>query len=76
MRDLNFELADYNGRKYIKYRYTNTENKVCDDYTNMEYFVEKFIEIMSKTGGFVANMTTRLFEKEKLDVSCYPTGYE
>lgn len=73
MRDLNFELADYNGRKYIKYRYTDTDNKVCEDYTNMEYVVvdvkcEKFIEIMSKTGGFVANMTTRLFEKEKLDV--------
>lgn len=62
------ELANYNGRKYIKYRYTNTDNKVCDDYT--------FIEIMSKTGGFVANMTTRLFEKEKLDVSCCSTGYE
>lgn len=29
---------------------------------------EKFIKIMSSTGGFVANMTTRLFEKEKLDV--------
>lgn len=73
MRDLNFELADYNGRKYIKYRYTDTDNKVCEDYTNMEYVVidvkcEKFIEIMSRTGGFVANMTTRLFEKEKLDV--------
>ena len=73
MRDLNFELADYNGRKYIKHRYTDTDNKVCEDYTNMEYVVvdvkcEKFIEIMSKTGGFVANMTTRLFEKEKLDV--------
>lgn len=40
----------------------------------MEYFVidvkcEKFAEIMSGTGGFVANMTTRLFEKEHLDVS-------
>lgn len=73
MRDLNFELADYNGRKYIQYRYINTDNGVCDDYTNMEYFMvdvkcEKFIKIMSSTGGFVANMTTRLFEKEKLDV--------
>lgn len=73
MRDLICELADYNGRKYIQYRYTNTDNGVCDDYTNMEYFVvdvkcEKFIKIMSSTGGFVANMTTRLFEKEKLDV--------
>ena len=73
MRDLIYELADYNGIKYIQYRYTNTDNGVCDDYTNMEYFVvdvkcEKFIEIMSSTGGFVANMTTRLFEKEKLDV--------
>lgn len=58
----------------------NSEDSDYDSYTNMEYFVidvkcEKFAEIMSGTGGFVANMTTRLFEKEHLDVSCYTTGY-
>lgn len=74
MRDLICELADYNGKKYIKYNYINSEDSDYDSYTNMEYFVidvkcEKFTEIMSSTGGFVANMTTRLFEKEHLDVS-------
>lgn len=74
MRDLICELADYNGKKYIKYNYTNSEDSDYDSYTNMEYFIidvkcEKFAEIMSGNGGFVANMTTRLFEKEHLDVS-------
>ena len=74
MRDLICELADYNGKKYIKYNYINSEDSDYDSYTNMEYFVidvkcEKFAEIMSGNGGFVANMTTRLFEKEHLDVS-------
>lgn len=40
----------------------------------MEYFIidvksDIFNNIMESTGGFVANMTTRLFEKENLDVS-------
>lgn len=74
MRDLICELADYNGKKYIKYSYTESDDSDYASYTNMEYFIidvksEKFAEIMENTGGFVANMTTRLFEKEHLDVS-------
>ena len=40
----------------------------------MKYFVidtkcSTFLDIMSKTGGFIANITSRLFEKENLDVA-------
>lgn len=42
MRDLNFELADYNGRKYIKYRYTDTDNKVYRNYVQNWWLCSKY----------------------------------
>lgn len=74
MQELVCELADYNGKKYITYSYADSKETDYGSYTNMEYIIidvksEKFAEIMENTGGFVANMTTRLFEKEHLDVS-------
>lgn len=79
MRDLVCELAKYTAKNgkvydYIKYKYTNTEAKAYEEFSNMEYFVidtkcHTFLDIMSKTGGFIANITSRLFEKENLDVA-------
>ena len=73
MKDLICELDNYNGKNYLKYKYTDSYEKTCDEFSNMEYFVvdvkcEKFNKMMSTVGGFTANMTTRLFEKEHLDV--------
>lgn len=81
-RHVNYCLATYHAKdgkdyNYISYLY-HEENKfgkeVCSSFTNMEYFVidtksEAFNSIMKSTGGFVANMTTRLFEEQNLDVS-------
>lgn len=79
MRDLVCELAKYpakNGKvyDYVKYRYTNTEAKTCEEFSNMEFFAidtkcPAFLDIMSKTGGFIADITSRLFKKENLDVA-------
>lgn len=78
---MKFELKDYNGRKYIEY--SDEEKKLL--FNNAEYFIidvksEVFVEIMSHTGGFVANMTTRYFKKNNIDVSymlfcCIPQEY-
>lgn len=79
MRDLFCELDKYKAKNgkvydYIKYQYINTETKTCEEFSNMECFIidtkcPAFIDIMSKTGGFVANMTTRLFKEENLNVA-------
>ena len=79
MRDLVCELAKYTAKNgkvydYVKYKYTNTEAKTCEEFSNMECFIidtkcPAFLEIMSKTGGFVADLTSRLFKKENLDVA-------
>lgn len=79
MRDLVCELAKYTAKNgkvydYVKYKYTNTETKACEEFNNMECFVidtkcPAFLDIMSKTGGFIADITSRLFEKENLDVA-------
>ena len=73
MRDLTCKLDNYNGKSFLRYEYTDSYEKTCDEFTNMEYFVvdvkcEKFAKIMSAVGGFTADMTTRLFKKEQLDV--------
>lgn len=73
MRDLTCKLDNYNGKSFLRYEYTGSYEKTCDAFTNMEYFVvdvkcEKFAKIMSAVGGFTAEMTTRLFKKEQLDV--------
>jgi hypothetical protein len=73
MRDLTCKLDNYNGKSFLRYEYTDSYEKTCDEFTNMEYFVvdvkcEKFAKIMSAVGGFTAEMTTRLFKKEQLDV--------
>lgn len=79
MRDLTCELAEYKAKNrkiynYVKYQYSNTETKTYYEFSNMDYFIIDtkyfaFDEIMSKTGGFVANMTTRLFKEENLNVA-------
>lgn len=81
-RYMNYDLSVYkanNGKEYnyISYLYHEVNergNETRDTFTNMEYFVidvksDIFNNIMESTGGFVANMTTRLFEKTNLDVS-------
>ena len=65
---------DYNYISYLYHTVDERRNEKCDSFTNMEYFIidtksETFNNIMKKTGGFVANMTTRLFEKQNLNVS-------
>lgn len=79
MRNLNCELLQYTAKNgkvfdYVTYKYTNDEAKTCEEFSNMEFFVvdvkcEEFLNIMSSTGGFCAEMTTRLFEKEQLDIA-------
>lgn len=79
MRNMTCELAEYtakNGKvyNYVAYQYSNDEEKIHEEFSNMEFFVistksKIFAEIMSKTGGFTAAMTTRLFKEENLDVS-------
>lgn len=79
MRDLTCTLAQYkdkNGKiyDYVKYQYSNTETRIYDEFSNMDYFIIDtkciaFDKIMSKTGGFVANTTTRLFKEENLNVA-------
>lgn len=73
MRNLTCKLGNYNGKKYLRYKYTDSYEKTCDEFTNMECFTidvkcEKFNEIMLSVGGTVADLTKRLFEKEHLDV--------
>lgn len=81
-RYMNYSLATYHTKdgkeyNYISYLYHEVNDRgdeKRDTFTNMEYFIidvksDIFNNIMESTGGFVANMTTRLFEKENLDVS-------
>lgn len=73
MRDLVCELDNYRGKSYLKYKYIDTEEKTCEEFNNMDFLVidvkcKAFADIMSKAGGFTANMTTRLFQNEHLDV--------
>ena len=81
-RYMNYSLATYHakdGKEYNYISYLYHEVNECGDekrdtFTNMEYFVidvksDIFNNIMKSTGGFVANMTTRLFEEKNLDVS-------
>lgn len=81
-RHMDYALSVYkanNGKEYnyISYLYHEVNDRgdeKRDTFTNMEYFIidvksDIFNNIMESTGGFVANMTTRLFEKENLDVS-------
>lgn len=81
-RYMNYSLATYHAKdgkeyNYISYLYHQVNecgDEKRDVFTNMDYFVidvksDIFNNIMKSTGGFVANMTTRLFEEKNLDVS-------
>ncbi|MBQ8218369.1 MAG: hypothetical protein IJZ79_03595 [Bacilli bacterium] len=64
---MKYELKKYNDFTYIQY--IDEEHNL--EFTNHEYFVfdvvcDKFKEIMSTTGGFTAEMTTRLIKKLNL----------
>lgn len=64
---MKYELKKYNDFTYIQY--IDEENNL--EFTNHEYFVfdvlcDRFKEIMSTTGGFTAEMTTRLIKKLNL----------
>lgn len=65
---MEFTLKDYKGHKYIEYN----DEKNGKHFTNANYFIfdlnEEFDEIMSSTGGFTAEMTTRMIKK--LGIPC------
>lgn len=71
---MDFKLKAYdNERNYIEYFDEKTQ-KIYQRYTNADYFVfditcKNFQEIMSGTGGFVANMTTRYIKENNLDTA-------
>lgn len=67
---MKFEKKTYNGHTYIQYS-DESQNLT---FTNAEYFKfntksEQFEKIINGVGGFVANMTTRLFRDKNIDVS-------
>lgn len=66
---MKFTLKEYEGHPYIEY-YDEENGKT---FTNSEYFIfdvicEEFKAIMSSTGGFCAEMTTRTIKK--LNIPC------
>lgn len=67
---MQFLLKEYKGHKYIQY----IDEESGLNTTNGEYFVfsvksEDYKEIMKSTGGFVANMTSRLIRDQKIDIA-------
>lgn len=69
LKDYVGELKEMCSGKYLEYYDENSGEK----FTNAEYFIfdticEEFQAIMRSTGGFTANMTTRMIEK--LNIPC------
>lgn len=81
---MEIRTKQYKDKVYLEYEHQEESGKHML-FTNAEYFMfdvesEEYKNIMSKTGGFVANMTSRYIEENKLDCSyimlcCIPQEY-
>lgn len=81
---MEIRAKQYKDKVYLEYEHQEESGKHMI-FTNAEYFMfdvesEEYKNIMSKTGGFVANMTSRYIEENKLDCSyimlcCIPQEY-
>lgn len=81
---MEIRTKQYKDKVYLEYEHQE-ENGKHMLFTNAEYFMfdvesEEYKNIMSKTGGFVANVTSRYIEENKLDCShimlcCIPQEY-
>ena len=85
--NLKLTTKKYKEKQYLEYDLTveNDYKKEHFVFTNAEYFIidintEEFKDIMGRTGGFVANMTTRHIKERNLDANyimlcCVPQEY-
>lgn len=81
---MKIRTKQYKDKVYLEYEHQEGSGKHML-FTNAEYFMfdvesEEYKNIMSKTGGFVANVTSRYIEKNELDCSyimlcCIPQEY-
>lgn len=81
---MEIRTKQYKDKVYLEYEHQEESGKHML-FTNAEYFMfdvesEEYKNIMLKTGGFVANMTSRYIEENKLDCSyimlcCIPQEY-
>lgn len=81
---MEIRTKQYKDKMYLEYEYQEESGKHML-FTNAEYFMfdvesEEYKNIISKTGGFVANVTSRYIEENKLDCSyimlcCIPQEY-
>ena len=81
---MEIRTKQYKDKVYLEYEHQEESGKHML-FTNAEYFMfdvesEEYKNIMSKTGGFVANVTSRYIEENKLDCSyimlcCIPQEY-
>lgn len=81
---MEIRTKQYKDKIYLEYEHQE-ENGKHMLFTNAEYFMfdvksEEYQDIMAKTGGFVANMTSRYIKEKHLDCSyimlcCIPQEY-
>ncbi len=81
---MEIRTKQYKDKVYLEYEHQEESGKHMF-FTNAEYFMfdvesDEYKYIMSKTGGFVANVTSRYIEENKLDCSyimlcCIPQEY-
>lgn len=82
---MEIRTKQYKDKVYLEYEHYEEESGKHMLFTNAEYFMfdaesEEYQDIMKKTGGYVANVTSRYIEENNLDCSyimlcCIPQEY-